>query len=545
MEVNEAVVKVLTENGIDTVFGIPGTQSLPLNETIDGREDIRFVMARHETAAPHSAWGYAETSDNLAATVVIPGPGDMNSMNGLKNALNDCTPLLHLAVETEPYVRGGDGIHETPPNTYDNVVKENITVATPESAAAEVQRAIAIAESPPKGPVRVGIPKNFLDQDITIAETGDFDRKTISGVPATSIDRAADILAGASKPLVIAGGGIRAASASEELFHVAEKLDAPIVTTYKGRGVFPERHDLFAGILSVGSTDQLLDLIAASDAALGVGTDFDAVTTQQWSVTVPDQLVHITLHADDLGTAYRPEVGIVADAKEALAAIENRLEGRDCLAEDGAKRAQRVRENDAALMADALSVDTPPLTSASAEAAIDDVLTDDTIVSVDAGGFRIWSLHVLEINRPDGFVDTGSWATMGTGLPAAIGAQLANPDRDIIGLMGDGGLLMCLHELHTAAVENIPVVAVVLNNNDYATISAEAAENFDFPDGAYEWDEVPVSFEAIAEELGVDAYHAETPDKIRTTLERALNSDQPSLVEIPTDPREPQAKPLD
>lgn len=544
MRVNEAVITALVRRNIDTVFGIPGTQSLPLNERIHARDDIDFVMTRHETAAPHAAWGYAESSDRMAATVVIPGPGDMNSMNGLKNALNDCTPLLHIAVETEPAVRGNDGIHETPPDTYDNVVKENITVQTPETTVAELTRAIAIAESPPKGPVRVGIPKNFLDQDVPIVETGTFDRTTISGVPTNAIDEAVSILASASDPVIIAGGGVRAAGASEALERVAESLSAPVVPTYKGKGVFSERHDLFAGILSVGSSVHLYELIAESDAVLAVGTDLDAVTTQQQSVDIPGRLVHNALHPDDIGVAYSPDVGIVADAGDLLAAIETELRSRSTETETGPERAQSVRRKDDELIADPRSVETPPLTSASAETALNDALPEDAIVSVDAGGFRIWSLHILEATRPDGFIDTGSWATMGTGLPGAVGAKLANPNRDVVGLMGDGGLLMCVHELHTIAVEDIPVIVVVLNNNDYATITAEATKSFALPDRVYGWDDVPISLTNVAAELGVTAHQAETPDEIRSAVTDALGTETPVLIEVPTDPNEPQAKPL-
>ena len=123
MTVSEVLVDRLLARGVDTFFGVPGTQTLPLNEVVDRRDDLRFVCARHETAVTHEAWGYAEASGTPAATVVIPGPGDLHAANGLRNALNDCTPLLHIAVETEPEIRGGDGIHETPPDTYDNLVK--------------------------------------------------------------------------------------------------------------------------------------------------------------------------------------------------------------------------------------------------------------------------------------------------------------------------------------------------------------------------------------------------------------------------------------
>ncbi|MFC6753512.1 thiamine pyrophosphate-binding protein, partial [Halorubrum tibetense] len=155
--VGEAVVDCLLDHGVEVAFGIPGKQTLPLNRAFADR-DARFVVARHETAVTHQAWGYAESSEpgTMAATVVVPGPGDMNAMNGLKNAKNDCVPLLHLAVETERDVRGGDGIHETPPATYDTVVKENVLVESPAGAVAAVADAIRVARQPPQGPVRVG-----------------------------------------------------------------------------------------------------------------------------------------------------------------------------------------------------------------------------------------------------------------------------------------------------------------------------------------------------------------------------------------------------
>lgn len=546
MRVNEAVVGTLAAHGIDTVFGIPGTQSLPLNEAIDARSDVRFVMARHETAVSQAAWGYGETSNRPAATCVIPGPGDLNAMNGLKNALNDGTPLVHIAVETEPDIRGGDGIHETPPDTYDNVVKENITVQTAESTVAELERGIAVAKAPPTGPVRIGIPRDFLASDVPLAAAGTFEGGAVSGVPEDAITEAADLLADSDAPVIVAGGGVRRAEATGILQRVAERLDAPVVPTYKGKGVFPEDHDLFAGILSVGSSVHLRDLIAESDAALGVGTDFDAVTTGAWSVKLPDALVHVALHPDDIGTGYDPAVGIVADAKGTLDALDAALADRSATkAISGIDRAETVRNGDADLMADAVSVTEPPITSPSAETALRETLPRDAIVTVDAGGFRIWSLHVVDAYDPHGFVDSGSWASMGVALPAAIGAKLANPDRPAVALTGEGGLMMCMHELHTAAKEQIPVIVFVLNNDDYATISWEAARNFAFESGAFDWPEAPVRFSQIAENLGVRGVVAKTPDDIRTAVSESLGRSHPTLIEVPTDPQEPQAKPLE
>ncbi|MEE6210410.1 thiamine pyrophosphate-binding protein [Salarchaeum sp. III] len=537
MRVSEAVVDRLVAHGIDTVFGIPGKQTLPLNDGIGSRDGIDFVVARHETAVTHEAWGYAETSGEMAATCVVPGPGDMNAMNGLKNALNDCTPLLHLAVETDPEIRGGDGIHETPPDTYDNVVKENVLVENPEATIAELERAIAIARTAPKGPVRVGIPKNFLPMDVTLAEPGDYATESVHGVDEDALGDAVDHVNDAENPVILAGGGVRSADASGALVGVAETLDAPVVTTYKGKGTIPEDHDLSAGVLCGGASPDLLALLAESDAMLAVGTDFDAVATRSWTVDLPDTLVHVTLDPEDIGTGYEPSVALVADAGAALAGLAGRLERTEN--RDGAARAQAVREADADRMADLRDTAQPPLTSVAALSAVRDATPRDAPVSADAGGFRIWTLVSFPAYGPRSYVNPGSWATMGTGLPAAIGAARANPDEGVLALSGDGGLMMCIHELHTAAVEDLPIVLVAFNNSDYAIISEEAERSYGLD--AYDWPDTPLSLSTIAEGMGVTTARAETPDGIRDAVAAAFERDGPTLVEVPTDPAEPQA----
>ncbi|ELY83408.1 thiamine pyrophosphate-binding protein [Natrinema gari] len=541
MDVSQAVIERLTANGIETMFGIPGKQTLPLNEAIGTRDDIRFVVARHETAVSHEAWGYAETSGKVAATAVIPGPGDMNAMNGLKNALNDCTPIIHIAVETDPEIRGGDGIHETPPNTYDNVVKENLLVEHPESTIAVLEEAIATAETQPKGPVRIGIPKNFLKMDVPLATPAEYSRKSVSDVADRDIEAAADLLITADAPVIVAGGGVRAANASDELRCVADRLGAPVVTTYKGKGVLPDGDNGYvAGSLSGSASPELLDLLATADAALAVGTDFDAVTTRAWNVDVPETLVHVTLEPGDLGTGYEPTVGIVADAAAALSSLEDAFADREVETNDAIDRASAVRESTSGRLED-LRVSSPPITSVSALETARDAIPDDAIVAVDAGGFRVWGLNVFEATGPRSYVNPGSWATMGTGLPSGIGAQLANPDDDVVVLSGDGGLMMCVHELHTAVAEGLPLTVVVFVNEDYAIISDDAGQNYGLSAGEYEWTNAPIDFTSLASSLGMRAEHAETPADLEEALASAIDADEPVLLEVPTDPREPQA----
>jgi len=558
--VGEAVVDCLLDHGIDTAFGIPGKQTLPLNRAFADR-DARFVVARHETAVTHQAWGYAESSDPeaMAATVVVPGPGDMNAMNGLKNATNDCVPLLHLAVETERDVRGGDGIHETPPETYDTVVKENVLVESPAGAVAAVADAIRVAREAPQGPVRVGIPKDVLASRTPQATPPDRSPTAPPKPSATAVDRAAALLRDADEPVLLVGGGVRRAGASDRLRAVAEQLDAPVVTTYKGKGTLPETHPLSAGVLCGGASTELRELLAGADAGLVVGSDLDAVATAKWSVDLPETLVHVTLDGDDIGFGYEADLGVVADAERFLAALAGRFDtdpgsveasaDRDLPATAGTertagtKRAAAVRDADRDRFAAVAADRDPraPLRSVEVLREIRDIVPEDAVVTADAGGFRLWTLVSFPASGPSSYVNPGSWATMGTGLPSAIGAKLANPDRDVVALTGDGGLMMCVHELHTLAAEGIDVTVVALNNDDYAIISEEAERTYGFDSGAYGWGETGLDLVAIASGMGVRSERITEHDAVSDAVERAQDHDGPALVEIVTDPGEPQA----
>ena len=546
MTVSEVLVDRLLARGVDTFFGVPGTQTLPLNEVVDRRDDLRFVCARHETAVTHEAWGYAEASGTPAATVVIPGPGDLHAANGLRNALNDCTPMVHLSIETEPEVRGKGGIHETPPDTYDNLVKENVLVETPESVAAEVERAVEVATTHPKGPVRVGIPKNFLRMEAPQAEVGSHEPADPPGVSPAAIEDVADRLRSAANPVVIGGNGVRAAEATDELLTVAESLDAPVASTYKAKGVIPEDHDLYADIMSSGSSAALAECFEESDAALAVGTDFDAVTTQHWSYDLPDELVHVTMDPSDFGSGYEPSVALLADAKKALAALAEELKAdagnpeQADTGRSGAERAGAVRAAKADRIA-ALAVDEAPFTSASVLGTLREALPRNTVATGDSGGFRLWAAVAFEAYDHREYVHNGSWASMGCGLPAAIGAKVAEPDKPVVSLIGDGGLFMCLHELHTAVAEEIPVVVVVANNNDYAIISAEAGREYELAADEYAWAGSPASFSGVAESLGMAATCVETTAELTAAVEDALDRDGPTLIEVPTAQDEPQA----
>jgi len=539
MRVSEAIVDRLRVNGVTDVFGIPGTQTLQLNDAIEASSELRFVMARHETAVSHQAWGYAETSEGMAASLVVPGPGDMNAMNGLKNALNDCTPLLHLSVETEPELRGGDAIHETPPDTYDNVVKSNQTVTGPPGTPAAVERAIQTALTAPQGPVRVGIPRTFLSVDIQPGPAQPGVETSLGPVSDPALERAASLLSASEAPLVVAGGGVRRSGASGELRQVAERLDAPVVTTLKGKGVFGEDHALAAGVLS-SWRPAIRSLLAESDAALAVGTDLDAVTTGNWTVPLPDQLVHVTMTRQDLGRGYEPSVGLIADAGAALRELLDRLEPPGDDRRDGGTAAAEVRQARNRRLA-ALREQDDRFMSPGLSLAARDVIPRGSVVTADGGGLRIWMNDAFEADEQGWYVQPGSWATMGSALPSAIGAAVADADRPIVAMVGDGGLMMSLHELHTVVAESLPIVTLVANNDGYAIISESGHRDHDLGPDTYDWGSASIDFAALARGLGMPSTRVETPESLRDALGGAIEAREPRLVEVLTAPHEPQA----
>lgn len=555
------IIRTLEERGIDTIFGIPGHQTQALNDVLlddtddsdDVAEDddigVNFVMARHETAVSYQAWGYVETSDRMAATLVVPGPGELNASNGLKNALNDGTPLLHLTVETDPAIRGGDAIHEIPPETYDTVVKANRTVRAGESVIDELHRSISIARTAPTGPVRLGIPDSFIADDSGTPETGT--PRTSDGMPSPSgavevhrgsvltshrneLAEIVERLTASDRPLIVAGGGIRRSGASESLRAFAERFSIPVLTTTvgRGKGTFPEDHQLWAGPIFFGSAE----FVEAADLLLAVGTDLDAVTTDHWQFDIDGYLAQVVLHPNDLWQGYQPDSGIVGDAGAVLDALASALPDSASPSEDAwvaiAETRRRELENRIARMRD--TNPSERMNSADVISAVRRILPDDCIVAGDAGGLGMWMRAGLTISSDQSYLQPGSWASMGAAVPGAIGAKCANPDRPVLAMVGDGGLMMAIHELHTLVAEDIPVVVLVTNNSEYRIISAG-----DGPE--YEWRDSPLDFTSIADGMGLEAEKAASPQTLESVARESIARGEPKLVEVPTRPGEKQA----
>lgn len=538
----EYVYEAFVDAGVELMVGIPGTQTLPLDRTVVERDEMRYVMARHETAVPHVAWGYYEAGGGVAATLTVPGPGDTNAMHGLKNASEDCVPIFHVSADVNPEDRGKKPIHEIEADTFDNVVKENVTVETGVSLPAALSAGIETALEPPYGPVRFGIPSRILDESFRAPAADVSPERTTFDVSA-DLDAATDLLAEAERPVVYIGGGARRSSGGPAAVRdLVADLDCPVVASYKGKGVFPEDDPRFLGVTGSHLPAGARRVLERTDVLLALGTDFDGVTTAHWELPMGERLIHVTLDPDAVNASYEADVVVLADVADAGDAVRDGLDaadtGRDVW--DGGRIAGAIREEYFRSLRDrGLFGGDAPLNTPEVLTTVRETVPRETVVTTDVGGFRLWSKQVFEAYKPDKYVSAGSWAGMGVGLPAAVGARLANPETPVICLTGDGGLMMCIHELHTAAEYDLDVTVVVSNNADYGIISKSPRIEEYTKGHQFTWHSP--DFARVAEGFGCRASRVETIDDFTEALDAAVGRDGPDLIDVPIETEEPSA----
>jgi len=532
----EHVHDALVEAGVDLLVGLPGTQTLPLDRTVVERGTLRYVMARQETAIPHIAWGYTEAGGGMAATAVVPGPGDTNAMHGLKNALDDSVPMIHVAAEVNPADRGKRPIHEIERDTVDTAVKDNVFVDRGRAVRSTVDRAVATAQTPPKGPVRVGVPKNVLAAEVE-AVAASVEPQRVRHDTDDAYDRAAAAVATAERPVVYVGGGARrAADGRAAVQALVDAIEAPVLTSYKGKGVFPEDRPEWVGTTGGHLPTGGRRVLAAADVVIAVGTAFDGVSTDHWALPMGETMIHVDVDERSFDAAYEADIAIPDDAAHAAYELVARLEGASGW--DGARIGEAVRAEyrDALATAGLLEAGAPATTPAVLDA-VRDAVPPEGVVVTDVGGFRLWAFQTFPAFGPERYVTAGSWAGMGVGLPAAIGASIANPETPVVCLTGDGGLLMCIEELHTAAEEGVDLTVVVFDNADYGTIS-KSPEIEDYGGGRqFAW--ASPDFPAIADGFGCRGELVETPDAVEAAVAASIDRAGVDLLDVPIDRTEP------
>jgi acetolactate synthase I/II/III large subunit len=521
----EAIVRALVDEGVDTVFGIPGVQTYELFDAL-GRasEHIRLVAPRHEQAASYMAFGYAKSTGRTGVYSVVPGPGVLNSAAGLCTAYGASAPLLCLTSEVPtPYIGVGLGhLHELPDQlgTLRTLTKWAQRIDHATQAPGLVTEGLRRAAGGRPRPVAPETPWDVLGRRAPVERGAG--RDAAGEPPATidpaAIDRLAEALAGARHPLIMVGGGAQHASA--EVLAVAEHLQAPVVPFRSGRGVVSNEHHL--GLTSAEG----FEVWAQTDVVLGVGSRMELLWFR-WPDR-PDALKVATIDTDPTqATRLGASLGVTGDAAAACALLA------EALAPRGAPRASRAQELQAvkAEVASRVADVTP---HAQYLAAIREVLPRDgfLVEEICQAGFA--AVYAFPVYEPRTYVSGGHQGTLGFGFPTSLGVKVANPGRAVVSITGDGGFQFGLQELATAAQEDIGVVTVLFDNAAYGNVlrdqqtlfgGREVASRLRKPDWL-----------RLADSFGVAARRATTPAELRSELDAALAADVPALIHVPVDP---------
>jgi len=551
----QIVVQTLIAEGVPYIVGIPGHGNLGLSDALLGQDRLRPIQVRHEQAAVHLADGYYRVTGTPLAVFTSIGPGAMNTVIGVASCYVDGIPVLVLTGNSHTHMAGRGVLQEIERRADADslAVFAPITKRTwrPTSAARLpriLRRAFAEMLAGRRGPVAVDLPMDVQCDDVEVgaalAAPGAW-RPSAAPLPDPAcIAVASRLLAGARRPVIVAGGGVIAAGAGAELRALAELLGAPVVTTMMGKGAFPEDHPLAGFHGGSKGTTCGNALTRSADVLLAAGMRFADESTSSYRRGItyaipPTRLIHLDLDPGEIGKNYAAEVGIVADARAGLAALAESLRAGGARPDRGAYLAEvaRLRAEWLAQVREAASSGHTPVTISRLIAEVRGYLDRDAIVVTSSGNVQAQWFQEAMVYEPGTNLTAGGFSTMGWTVPAALGAKLGAPGRQVAGLVGDGDFLMTCQELATAVQYGIPAVYVVANNAGWLAIrdlqaavyGEERAAGAEFlREGA----PVTPDLAALARAFGCHGERVSAPDEVRPALERAFASRKPAVVEV-------------
>ncbi|MBI4517481.1 MAG: acetolactate synthase large subunit [Deltaproteobacteria bacterium] len=524
----QLITQLLERQGITVVAGIPGGANLPLYDALRD-SDIRHVLARHEQGAGFIAQGMARVTGRPAVCLGTSGPGATNLLTAIADAKLDSVPLVAITGQVPRAMIGTDAFQEI--DTYGltlPITKHNYLVRSAAELLEVIPEAFRIAASGRPGPVVIDVPKDVQNEFVTFERWPEPGRAEPQRQPADEdIARVAALLGEARRPLCLIGGGVIAAGAATQVELLAQKTSLPVASTLLGLGAMPHDHPLFLGMIGMHAARATNLPLEECDLLLALGVRFDDRATGKVAQFCPQaRIVHIDVDASELGKIKQPMLGIEADVAAALAALLPQLRPRprrEWIAEVAALRAAYP------LAMPGSECPCEPYGAIRQSAAC---LGNDVVVASDVGQHQMWAAQAFPFSWPRQWLTSGGLGTMGFGLPAAIGAALAMPERTVVCFSGDGSLLMNIQELATAAEEGVNVKVVLLNNAHLGLVRQQQQLFYGGRYHASRFHAEP-DFAAIARGFGVSACDLGAVAEPLAVLHRALQEPGPGLVNVP------------
>ncbi|MGH7309453.1 MAG: thiamine pyrophosphate-binding protein [Candidatus Rokuibacteriota bacterium] len=520
------VVEALRAEGVRHIFGIPGIHNLAVYDALLGQSDLTHVLARHEQGAAFMADGYARASGEVGVVLVTTGPGATNTLTPLAESYSGSVPVLVIMSDVAAPLVGRDlgALHEIPNQIecFRPVCRMAETVGSAGDIATTIAGAFDLLRTGRPGPIAISIPNDLLG-----ARSEGALRTTRSGrrppCHVNDILEAARRLERAQQPLIIAGGGVVAAGAEQELRALARRLGAPVITTVMGRGSIAEDDPLWLGVLPNGRVSE--PAIRAADVVFAVGCRFSARSTQglllKLSFSPGQTLIHLDLDPGVIGKLFKPQLGIVGDARDGLARLVEALGPGSGNATWEATRLTELRQ----AAGPGYTAEVAALIGALRQA-----LPREGIVVNDQTGINYWMEWRFPVMNPRTFLYPIGTAVLGYAVPAAIGAQIAQPGLPVAAVVGDGGFMFSVSELATAVKYRLPIAFVVMNDDRYGAIKWLQEKLFG------RWGEADLAnpdFQALARAFGARGERVTQADALPAALQAAFRADGPTLIEVP------------
>ncbi|VMJ52623.1 acetolactate synthase large subunit [Streptococcus pneumoniae] len=526
---SDLVLETLRDLGVDTIFGYPGGAVLPFYDAIYNFKGIRHILGRHEQGCLHEAEGYAKSTGKLGVAVVTSGPGATNAITGIADAMSDSVPLLVFTGQVARAGIGKDAFQEAdivgitmPITKYNYQVRETADIPR------IITEAVHIATTGRPGPVVIDLPK-----DISALET-DFIYSPEVNLPSyqptlepndVQIKKILKQLSKAKKPVLLAGGGISYAEAATELNEFAERYQIPVVTSLLGQGTIATSHPLFLGMGGMHGSFAANIAMTEADFMISIGSRFDdRLTGNPKTFAKNAKVAHIDIDPAEIGKIISADIPVVGDAKKALQmllaepTVHNNTEK---WIEKVTKDKNRVRSYD--------KKERVVQPQAVIER-IGELTNGDAIVVTDVGQHQMWTAQYYPYQNERQLVTSGGLGTMGFGIPAAIGAKIANPDKEVVLFVGDGGFQMTNQELAILNIYKVPIKVVMLNNHSLGMVRQWQESFYESRTSESVFDTLP-DFQLMAQAYGIKNYKFDNPETLAQDLE-VITEDVPMLIEV-------------
>jgi thiamine pyrophosphate-dependent acetolactate synthase large subunit-like protein len=530
----QAIVDCLRREGVDHVFGIPGTMNLPILDVLRATPEIRFVLTRHEQGAAFMAYGYARSIHRPAVVTATEGPGVTNLVTGIGAAFKGYVPVISISGAQDLFVREKDASQDIDQVTmHRSITKWAYSIPSVGKIQEAVRRAFRVALAEPLGPVHIDVSRDILVQQVepeAIAPEA-YRPSSRPGCAPGELDRAAELIAKAKRPILLAGGGVLREGALAALERLAESTGIPVSTLQYHPDAFPTSHALSLGPLGRNGYSSANRAMPQADVVVALGAHIDTFSTQfkYGIISKEAKLVHHSPVGTDIGVVFPVTLAVAGSTASFVEGLASRLAGKKWKWADVAKLRAEWDAERKGLLDHRRTPILPPV----AAAAVREALPRDGIVIVDAGNAGKHMRVFMDTFQPDTFMYTDDWGSVGAAFPIAMGAKLARPKQPVVAAIGDMGMMCNLGELETAVRERIPVVCVVFN--DLGLGNERAFQNELYGGRTFAVDYGDVDFAALARVLGCHGERVTEPSKVLPAVKAALASGKPAVVDVVID----------